>query len=363
MIRYHLLADVSDGRDNNLNLMRMLAAAAVALSHSYLLVTGDGDARPLVGATGFSLGYHAVNIFFVISGFLVARSWLRSENLTHFWVARALRIFPALAVCVVLTALVAAPLLISIPLGAYFTSWQTFLYLPLTASLITPDATLPGLFTSNPVPDEVNGSLWTLRYELICYAGLSAIGYWGVLNNRTKLLWVSAVVAVPLIFLSLLPGTYEETNITQHFVRFGLCFGLGMLAYEFRARIPLHWTGVVAFLLLAAALHETPLFPISLYAFVAYASFWFAFIPSGAIRKYNTLGDVSYGLYIYAFPVQQALVLQVPGLSSLGLFALTLAIAVPIAAVSWVLIEKPALAEKRSVYEYIMSAVPLNRGH
>ncbi|WP_425062068.1 acyltransferase family protein [Pyruvatibacter mobilis] len=356
MIRYHLLADVSDGRDNNLNLMRMLAAAAVALSHSYLLVTGDGDARPLVGATGFSLGYHAVNVFFVISGFLVARSWQRSENLTQFWVARALRIFPALAVCVALTALVAAPLLISIPLGAYFTSWQTFLYLPLTASLITPDATLPGLFASNPVPDEVNGSLWTLRYELICYAGLSAIGFWGVLNNRATLLWLSAILAVPLIILSLLPGTYEETNITQHFVRFGLCFGLGILAYEFRERIPLHWTGVVASLLLAAALHETPLFPISLYVFVAYASFWFAFVPGGAIRKYNALGDASYGLYIYAFPVQQTLVAQVADLNPLELFVLTISIAVPMAAISWVIIEKPALGQRKSVYGFIQQS-------
>jgi len=353
MIRYKLLSEISDGRDNNLNLMRMLAAAAVALSHSYLLVTGEGDARPLVDTTGFSLGYHAVNVFFVISGFLVARSWERTDNLTHFWVARTLRIFPALAICVILTALVAAPLLISLPLSAYFTSWQTLLYVPLTASLITPDATLPGLFVSNPVPDEVNGSLWTLRYEIICYAGLSVIGFIGVLNNRPRLLWLSAALGLPLIILSLLPGTYEETNITQHFVRFGLCFGLGILAYEFREKIPLHWTGVAAFLFLAGALHATPLFPVSLYMLVAYASFWFAFVPAGAIRKYNALGDVSYGLYIYAFPVQQALVGQIAGLDPLELFTLTMAVALPLAALSWIWIEKPALERKKSVYEYI----------
>ncbi len=102
------LGDVAQSRDNNLNLLRFLAAAAVALSHSFLLVTGDPESRPLMKATGFSIGYHAVDIFFVISGFLVTQSWMRRNSLLDFTVARALRIYPALAVCVVLTARAAA---------------------------------------------------------------------------------------------------------------------------------------------------------------------------------------------------------------------------------------------------------------
>ena len=85
------LGDVAQNRDNNLNLLRFLAAATVALSHSFLLVTGDPESRPLMKATGFSIGYHAVDIFFVISGFLVTQSWMRRSSLLDFTVARALR--------------------------------------------------------------------------------------------------------------------------------------------------------------------------------------------------------------------------------------------------------------------------------
>jgi len=357
MVRGQILSDVSSGRDNNLNLMRLLAAAMVALSHSYLLVNGEGGWQPLKDTGGFTLGHHAVNIFFVISGFLVVRSWHRSESVTHFGFARATRIFPALLVCVLITSFVALPLVSTLSLADYFSSPQTLLYVPLTASLATPGAELPGVFGSNPVPYEVNGSLWTLRYEVFCYGVLAVLGVLGAFSSRTKTLIVFAVLGAPLFALSLMPGTFEEYNMVQHFVRFGLCFGIGVLAHEFRDRILLHWGGVLLLLASVVALNGTPLFAISLYVFVAYASLWFAVVPSGRMREFNKVGDVSYGLYIYAFPIQQLLMHQLPGLAPLELFVATMVATLPVAALSWVYVEQPFLTHKTALYASAMRVI------
>lgn len=357
MARAQILSDVSSGRDNNLNLMRLLAAAMVALSHSYLLVNGEGGWQPLKDTGGFTLGHYAVNVFFVVSGFLVVRSWHRSESVVQFGIARATRIFPALLICVLVTAFVALPLVSALPLAEYFSSPQTLLYVPLTASLATPGAELPGVFDGNPVPNEVNGSLWTLRYEVFCYGVLAVLGLLGAFSSRTKTLIVFALLGLPLFILSLVPGIHEDYNMVQHFVRFGLCFGIGVLAHEFRDRIPLHWGGVLLFLALAVALHETALFAFSLYVFVAYASLWFAFVPTGHIREFNKVGDVSYGLYIYAFPIQQLLMNQLPGLAPLELFVATLVATLPVAALSWVYVEQPFLTHKTALYASVMRVI------
>lgn len=340
------LGDVAQNRDNNLNLLRFLAAATVALSHSFLLVTGDPESRPLMKATGFSIGYHAVDIFFVISGFLVTQSWMRRSSLLDFTVARALRIYPALAVCVMLTALVLLPPLSNTSAAGYFSSFETFSYVILTASLVSPDGTLPGTFLTTPVANEVNGSLWTLRYEVLCYAALAFLGMSGILARRKWLIRTAFVIGLPLAALSLFPIAYADDTILGHFVRFGLCFGLGVLAYEYRAQIPLHWGGVVFLFLLTVAMRPYAVFPLSFYLLTAYSAFWLAYIPSGRIRDFNKAGDYSYGLYIYAYPVQQALVLTMPNLTPFHIFALTLAAVLPAAMLSWHLVEKPVMAKK-----------------
>ena len=209
------LGDVAQNRDNNLNLLRFLAAATVALSHSFLLVTGDPESRPLMKATGFSIGYHAVDIFFVISGFLVTQSWMRRSSLLDFTVARALRIYPALAVCVMLTALVLLPPLSNTSAAGYFSSFETFSYVILTASLVSPDGTLPGTFLTTPVANEVNGSLWTLRYEVLCYAALAFLGMSGILARRKWLIRTAFVIGLPLAALSLFPIAYADAAVAS----------------------------------------------------------------------------------------------------------------------------------------------------
>jgi len=343
------LGGLNVGSDNNLNLIRALAAIAVALSHSFLLVTSDPDSRPLISATGFSIGYHAVNIFFVASGFLVFQSWSRRSSLTAFAVARGIRILPGLAVCAFLVAFVGGPLLSTLPFADYLTSEQPYKYFLLTATLVSPVAELPGVFAGNPDAYTINGSLWTLRYEIICYVALALAGSFGLFSRPRLFLGLAVVGGIALVILSSLPIAHDNTISFGHMVRFGFCFGLGIVAFQYREFIPLHWSGVLVLVLLAVATREQSIYPAILYLTTAYVSFWFAYVPAGKIRAFNRTGDFSYGIYIYAFPLQQALIYTFPNLMPVEMFAATLVLTLPVAIASWYLIEKPALGFKNGM--------------
>ncbi|MES1991756.1 MAG: acyltransferase [Pseudomonadota bacterium] len=354
------LGELNQGRDNNFNLIRVLAAVAVALSHSYLITTGDPSARPLITETGFSIGYHAVNTFFVISGFLVTQSWRRSSSLIGFATARGLRIYPGIVISTLFVTFVLGATMTALPAVEYLTSPATYAYLTITASLAEPSGTLPGLFLMTPQPITVNGSLWTLRYELICYVILAAVGALGLFTRPKTFAALAALAGIGLLILSLLPIAHDKTIVLGHFVRFGLCFGLGVVAYQYRAHIPIHWIGVVGLIAITSFAFGQAIYPFLLYATTAYATFWLAFVPDGTIRLFNKSGDYSYGIYIYAFPVQQTLISLVPDLTPIQMFGAVVATTLPLAIMSWHLVESPALRWKRPLTNFIIKKASLN---
>ncbi len=217
----------------------------------------------------------------------------------------------------------------------------------LTASLAEPDGTLPGLFLETPDPRTVNGSLWTLRYEVICYAALAIAGALGIFGRPRLFAAMAVLVGLSLAALSLLPAAHDNTMVFGHFVRFGLCFGLGVVAYQYRSLFPIHWSGIVLLIMITAVAFETAVYPILLYLTTAYTTLWLAYVPKGRIRLFNKSGDYSYGIYIYAYPVQQALISATPDLTPGLMFFATLAGSIPLAIASWHLIEKPTLGWKR----------------
>lgn len=340
----------SDGRDNNFNLIRFIAAFAVLFSHSYSVVLGANDFyRPLLGSTGFSLGAHAVNIFFVVSGLLVMQSWDRNSSPLSFITARALRIYPAILVYTLLVVFVVGGIFSNIPLASYFTSAETWTYLFSVGSLIHPDQTLPGLFQQNPDPYNVNASLWTIRYELLCYLVLLVAGMLGIFKTRKRFTLFMLIGAGALLCFSQTTIAGDTKAPYGSLVRFGLCFGIGLTAYHYRDSIRLHWsllalTGVLAYLL-----HGTLLGTFTLYLAVAYWVLWFAYIPTGAIRQFNELGDYSYGIYIYAYPIQQVIVGAALGLSPIQVFVFAGMATLVAAVLSWHLVEQPSLKAKSSL--------------
>ena len=336
------LGDLTHGRDNNIQLQRLLAAAAVMLFHSYVFTGHMGD-DPVFVATG-STDSSAIGVgcFFVLSGFLVTRSWRTRPGLVAFAAARVLRIYPALFVAVALSIALAG--------AATTVPWREFVTSPVTMDYAWRNAlawevrfTLPGAFLANPYPAAVNGSLWTLPVELRLYVAIAIAGTAGLLA-RTDRCAVALIALVALFlwkpeWLPLAPQNASTRNLA-------LLFGLGSLAYVARDRVPLSLAAfavaIAVFVVNPWALGRGLWFTLT----VAYGTLVLAYHPRIQWRAYNRVGDYSYGLYVYAFPVQQTIVARVPGLAPLELFAVSFAVTLGLAALSWHALERPALALK-----------------
>ena len=345
-----LLSELSKGRDNNLHLLRICAALAVLASHSWDVATGNGTLEPLRALTGMSLGSLSVDVFFVASGFLVTASLLTRSNAIDFFWARCLRIYPALMVVILLTVLVLGPAFTSLPLRDYLTAYGTRSYL-LTNSLMVTDARyfLPGVFENNPYRGAINGSLWTLPLELRMYAML--LGGWLLLwmtgDWRPRLMRLLipglAVFYAALMLKDLTDGVPSPPDL-----RLKLMFFVGASCQVFKDRIQVRSAGaLLAAGLLIGCCAIAPLhFPTACLIAMPYLLLYLAFVPGGMVRRYNKLGDYSYGVYIYAFPVQQAVVATHPGLSPLGLLLISCLITLALSVLSWHLSEQRALSLK-----------------
>ena len=338
------LADLLGDRNNNLNLIRLIAAAAVLVSHAFPITLGAGTDEPLERLTGLSLGGHAVAVFFVLSGLLIARSFDRASSRVRFVAARVMRLFPALAIVLMLTVLAGA-LVTTLDPGPYFTASATILYVPRNLSLYFMQYSLPGVFEDNPMGSAINGSLWTLFYEVVCYVGVFILGVLGILRRRGAFTLVFAGLAAAFIAsIDWAPegGLAYRLDLLMHLA---FPFGIGVLAYVWRERLPIDGRIAAGLWLLPALAGGTgELLPAIMVA-VAYSTIWFGFAVKGPLLAYNRVGDYSYGLYIYAFPVQQAWVYLFPGMTPSQNMLASLPVAMALAALSWFAVERRALAQ------------------
>ncbi len=344
------LSHLSAGRDNNLNLLRFMAAFGVVFSHSFSLSTGTLSNEPLMPLTGLPLGSIAVDVFFLASGFLVTGSLLRTQSLVEFSAARALRVFPGLLVMLVLTVFGLGLALTSLPWREYLQSERTFSYLAKCATLFGGVAyELPGVFEDNPHKRAVNGSLWTLPYEVKMYAALAFTWLVCAASPRLKKrAFAASCLAAAAASGAAVLAAHALGGESGKFARLFFMFFTGASCFVLRERIVLRTPVAVALLALlavVAAAWQAAFVPAYLLS-VSYLTFYAAYVPRGFIRKYNQAGDFSYGMYIYAFPVQQAVIALTPGIPPLHLAVssglATLALAVP----SWFLVEKPAMQLK-----------------
>ena len=340
------LGELDGERANNLNLLRFGAAALVVLSHSWPL-SGHGLHDPLASLQRhFDLGGLAVTVFFAVSGYLIARSYDRRASLSDYVRARALRIAPAYVVAIVYATFVLGPLLTTLPPGAYLASGDTWRYVGTTLSFFGAVDRLPGLFAGNPYPMAVNGSLWTLALEIFCYAALAIAAACGALRRP----WLAATIAAMLFvagetsrqFVALLPHDAVFTT-----PRLAGTFVAGALAYAWRDRLALSPWIALALLAAMPLVASTRLEPYGLFGAIAYATLTFAYHPWLDIGAFRRFGDASYGLYVYAFPTQQAIAAVTGPIAPLVLFALAFPVVVALAAASWAWIEKPALRWRR----------------
>ena len=349
----------SSTRDNNFNLIRFAAATLVLVSHSYALAIGRSEAEPLRDTLGMSWGNIAVDIFFVTSGFLIAGSYYARKDLIAFTWARILRIYPGLFAAVVFCSFIVGIFYTELSLVQFLTHGDTWLFTIKNMTLLAGiEYRLPGVFESNPYQYAVNGSLWTLPYELKMYILLAIFALaLGVVAKKakvdfTKLFFpVSACFALIIFFLLEFgvigfPGFLYRV-MTPKFVQLFAMFFIGSSFYIWRAHIPMsHILAAICAVILAFASVDKSLFLIAYTITVPYLVFYLAYVPKGAIRKFNRFGDYSYGIYIYAFPVQQALASSMEGIHTWTMVALSFLITFFFSFLSWKFVEKPSLALK-----------------
>ncbi|UGV26980.1 acyltransferase [Rhodopseudomonas boonkerdii] len=328
---------------NSFNLVRLAAAASVIVSHLFILRYGPGTPEPLSSATPFTLGQHAVNLFFVLSGLLASRSLDRNPDLRQFAVARLLRIVPALFVYGLVFAIIAGPLLTAATLTGYFVDIKTWTYPVTVLARFQQAPAPPGLFDDLPYAFAVNEPLWTLKYEMAAYAGLGVAQAIG-LRRSVPFLMLSLVVTAGGI-VAMQPGLHsvEGTLWPYHLSRYGLCFLLGVLAHRGRDLLPVTpWLMPIS-LTAAVAFAGTSLSPVTCIIATAHVAVVAGAADFGTATRWTQRNDISYGTYIYGWPVQQALLTLVPGIS-LPVFALLSFVGVlPLAIFSWSVVERPAL--------------------
>jgi peptidoglycan/LPS O-acetylase OafA/YrhL len=337
-----LLGDLAHGRDNNFQLIRVFAAACVVLFHSYAL-TDRWTQEPLWRlAPELNFGALGVKIFFVISGFLVTASFLARRSPVAFVEARVLRVYPALVAATLLT-IVLAGASGDLPWSAFLSDAQTLDYAWRVSLGWEMVYRLPGAFPANPFPHDVNGSLWTLPIELRLYVGLLIAGMAGLLARRVY--WLGLVAILVMVF-TLRPDWFPLAPNDRVVRELALLFALGSLAFVWRDHVRLSLAGAAIALALVAwnpgGYARDALFA----PLLAYAVLVLAYHPRVQWPAFNRVGDYSYGLYVFSFPLQQTLVQRLPGLEPMGLFALSLPLGLLVAAISWHALERPALALK-----------------
>jgi peptidoglycan/LPS O-acetylase OafA/YrhL len=338
------LGQVAQDRDNNFNLLRFIAATAVLVSHAWPIALGAGAVQPLKVLTDHTLGGLAVFLFFAVSGFFIAGSYERSKSARRFLQARSLRLFPGLAVSVLLVALVMGPLVTDLPVSQYLGSSEVLTFVIRNITLVQPQYTLPGVFTDLPYPS-VEGSIWTLIHEVICYAFVFLVGITGVLMRKNAM--ALAFLAYALLWLGPMLGNIDVHPRLSQTRELSLPFVVGMIFWVWRDKLILSAWVMVA-LIAAAALARGTLvaFPLLILA-LSYATFWCAYVPRGKIRQFNILGDYSYGIYIYAFPLQGLVIWLWGSMSPMMNIALSLPLTLICAVVSWHMVEWPALNSMR----------------
>lgn len=346
------LADL-DFRNNSIGFLRFFFAATVILSHAYGLGGFGFDALNRLNVNAPSIGLLAVGGFFVLSGFLITRSYETVSSPGRFLWHRFLRIFPAFWVCLAVTAFAFAPLAFFYAHGTiarfFNESPSPWTYVSANSVLAMRQWRIGSLLADVSYPFVFNSSLWTLEYEFTCYLCVAVLGIAGVIKRAPAFIAGSALC---LFFgYVLLLWRFGGHGMPLILAPLGLFvyFAAGSYAYLVRDRVPMRaWLAALC----GAALIVT--LPTRAFAFVAIPAICYLTLFAAVVlpvRGFDRRMDLSYGLYIYAFPVAQLLAMY--GVAAHGLIAYTFstfAIAVGLAGASWFFIEKPSLALKHKAF-------------
>lgn len=335
-----------------------MCALLVIVSHSYALLALN-TSEPLWRMTGL---VNASDIglcgFFTISGYFIFNSLVTSKNIFSYLGKRFLRIFPALAVCLVVV--VAACSLFYIGEGSYWGQRETYSFIWKNLGLYDCQWTIPGVFESNPYTAGVNGSLWTLCYQFTLYLLIIPLFF---IRKYSPAIVGLTVAAISVIMTKNVFMAEKFANTTfwsmpvnlmmpfaQSFVVGMLLQGRKLIQTDKARWIAAAVSSVVAIILIAVnayvhiaiALKPLVILCISVIFIMVGEMYW-----KPISDMFKRVGDLSYGVYIYSFPIQQMIIASIPGIAPRTIMALTIVIALPVAFASWRMVEKPVLSLKK----------------
>ncbi len=336
---------------NNFDLFRLLAALAVIYGHSYSIVPEIGKQDVLHLLTGnYWSQLVAVNFFFFLSGLLVTNSLFEGKSVPKFLVTRFFRIWPGLALVVIVSALVIGPLVTGLNFGSYFGNSNVLFYIKHQLLMETWNMRglgyfdLPGVYENNYYKNDVNVSLWTLVAEVFAYLFLAATFLCGLMKQR-----LASVIMIIIMIDSLLPTRiifpFLQGNEDYKYLPF--CFAAGSFLALNKQKIQISIGVPIGFLALCLLMHGTA-FEQAFFYFTIFSSTIFLSTRT-IILKLGLPLDVSYGVYLWGWPVQQILVHLFPSLSRTENLLLSMLLSVCMGIISWVFVERSAIEFGKSV--------------
>lgn len=325
--------------------MRVTLAVCVLLWHSAQLSYGTDFAIKLFKSPLGIVVQLILPMFFSLSGFLITSSLERTRRLSTFLTLRIIRIYPALLVEVLLSALILGPLVTTLSLREYFLSREFISYLANMTGYI--HFRLPGVFLGNPVSGIVNTSLWTVPFELECYLALSMLFVVGFMRSRNTSVASFVLITTGLVLWMTLTHQSGVLSTSLHGRVLVLCFLAGSLLYRMKGAVPHNGLLAIASLVMAIVLFRFDYLVYIAPIFGAYITIWLGLCNPRRNFIVNT-GDYSYGTYLYAGPIQQTCILLS---GSANTYLLNVIMALPVTVVfalfSWHGVEKPFLRVKR----------------
>ena len=340
--RARTLAERFDPRRNSLNAIRLALAASVIVSHSWVL---SGHSQIPVGFGDQYVGDIAVDGFFAVSGFLILGSRLASKSLLDFFWRRFLRIWPAFVVVLVFVAAVVAPFAVFVLGNGRYEPLSAAGYVAKNLALVVVQPGISGSPVGIPEEGNWNAPLWTLAYEFACYIGIALLATF--LPRR----WLGPALIVVLVGAIAVNAVSAFTPIHLAdplivLARLGAFFAAGSLLLVLQKWLPLNALVGSAAAVAVVALVVVQRFDVFGGPFFAVLLLWLGVVLP--LDRVGARNDISYGMYIYGYPLQLLLAIIVGSALTPWVFALvSVVITVPFAAASWFLIEKRAMRWKR----------------
>lgn len=332
-------------RENNLNAIRLVAATSVTFGHSFVMLSGSGKSHPtLFGLDTGWFGFLAVAVFFALSGILITRSFLAKAEWWPFLEARILRIFPGLIFANVVTIILVSQVMLGQGWEAFINSVNWRYFIDATSFQVSDYS---GVLKGMPV-EKPNGSLWTLSVEFRHYLFVLALGIFGFLRRRVLFsvlafaLLLIAGLQINILFHQLFPLFFQISRYESAYLSLPLSFCIGMLACLYSEKFILNIPAAIVGLAISLIFGNWILLTVAF----AYAAIVFGFHTRLYIPKFNFRNDISYGVYVLSWPVQQMLINMKIATQPFTVFVGTMLIVTPLAFFSWRFIEKPSLRLK-----------------